>query len=157
MKSLVKNLMITGALGLTIAGASSAQTLVFHNNSAVERAGQALQAGNLEKARVLYKRATRSNLAEGERAPVYNNLCAVEYALGNFEAAETACDNAIGEDRRYWRAYVNRGNARTQLGKKQDARLDYEKAVRIRPSSKVANRALARFDAEAKTLLAAAQ
>lgn len=156
MKSIFPGLAIAGTLMMALTGAASAQTLNFNNNSTLERAGKALLAGKLETARTHYKRALRSNLAAKDIAPAYNNLCAIEFTLGNAEAAEAACSNAIGEDRRYWRAYVNRGNARVALGLEDQARSDFEKAVEIKPKAQVAVRALARINEPSERLLASA-
>lgn len=156
MKSILPGLAVAGTLFMAVTGAASAQTLNFNNNSTLVRAGTALLAGKLETARTHYKRALRSNLAAKDLAPAYNNLCAIEFTLGNLEAAEKACSNSIGEDRRYWRAYVNRGNARLALGLEEQARTDFEKAVQIKPKAQVAVRALARVNQPTERLLASA-
>lgn len=146
------------ALGtiLAVSTVSQAQVIYGHENSNLTRANQAMMAGEFETASRYFGRAVRANLSDEKLISALNNYCAVEYALGNFEKAEKVCTKAIGEDRRYWRAYVNRGNARAALGQIDDAKRDLERAVALKPNSRIANEALLSFQNSKGTLLAKA-
>ena len=147
--------LVAGAM-IVASGASQAQTIYGHENSNLTRANTAMMAGDFESASKYFGRAVKANLGEERLVPALNNYCAVEYALGRYENAEEVCSIAIGEDRRYWRAFVNRGNARSALGKLEEAKADFERAIDINPKSKIANSALISFQAKNGTLLAEA-
>lgn len=147
--------LVAGAM-IVASNASQAQTIYGHENSNLTRANTAMMAGDFESASKHFGRAVKANLGQERLIPALNNYCAIEYALGRYESAETVCSNAIGEDRRYWRAYVNRGNARTALGKFEEAKADYERAIKINPKSKIANNALISFHSKTAKLLAEA-
>lgn len=135
---------------------SQAQVIYGQENSNLTRANQSMMAGDLEAASKYFRRAVKANLGGEQLVPALNNYCAVEYALGNLENAEKACSEAISNDRRYWRAYVNRANTRAELGDKEGAAADYDKALSIKPNSKIAAAAFASFQAKDVTLLAQA-
>jgi len=147
--------IVTGVM-LAVSTAGQAQVIYGHENPNLKSATSALMAGDLENASKHFRRAVKSNLGPERLIPALNNYCAVEYALENLENAEKVCSQAIAEDRRYWRAYVNRGNVRTSLGKLEAARSDYEKAVKLKPNSRIAQDALARVQKPNPTLLAGA-
>ncbi len=150
--------VILVSVGAIVALGSNAQAQVIygHENTNLTRANQAMLAGELEVASRYFGKAIKANLGHEKLVPALNNYCAVEYALGNFENAEKVCSEAISEDRRYWRAYVNRGNARAAIGKVEQAKADYERAVKIKPGSKIANNALASIQGSKGILLAKA-
>jgi len=154
MLHIVKNIAIAAGVIFAVSSTSQAQVIYGHENSNLTRANSAMMAGELETASQHFRRAVKANLGSERLVPALNNYCAVEYAINNLENAEKVCSQAIGEDRRYWRAYVNRGNVRTALGKLDAARADYEKAVKLKPNSKMAREALASFQKPNPTLLA---
>lgn len=156
MVHFIKNIAVAAGVMLTVSTAGQAQVIYGHENSNLSRATSALMAGELERASLHFKRAVKSNLGSERLIPALNNYCAVEYALNNLENAEKVCSEAISEDRRYWRAYVNRGNVRTALGKLDAARADYEKAIKLKPNSQLAQNALANFQKPNPALLAEA-
>lgn len=146
MKTLTK-MLIAGVVlsaGMLSQGAS-AQTLYMQKDRDMQRGTDAMLAGELETASKYLRRATKKDLGPLRLVPTLNNLCAVDYALGKLDSAERACSRAIGEDRYFWRAYVNRGNVRKALGDHQLAKADYEKAVRLKPDADLPKHALARF------------
>lgn len=154
MLHIVKNVAIAAGVMFAVSSTSQAQVIYGHENSNLTRANSAMMAGELETASQHFRRAVKANLGPERLVPALNNYCAVEYAINNLENAEKVCSQAIGEDRRYWRAYVNRGNVRTALGKLDAARADYEKAVKLKPNSKIAREALASVQKPNPTLLA---
>ena len=145
--------LVAGAMTMT-SNASQAQTIYGHENSNLTRANTSMMAGDFETASKYFKRATKANLGQERLVPALNNYCAVEYALGRYESAETVCSSAIGEDRRYWRAFVNRGNARSALGKFEGAQADFKRAIEINPKSEIANNAMISFRSKNAKLLA---
>ena len=157
MLHFAKKIAIVAGVMLTVSTAGQAQVIYGHENPNLSRATSAMMAGELEVASKYFRRAVRANLGAERLIPALNNYCAVEYAINNFENAEKVCSQAIGEDRRYWRAYVNRGNVRTALGKLEEARADYEKAVKLKPNSRIANEALAGVQKLNPSLLADAK
>ena len=152
-KTLIASVVLGAAV---ISTGASAQVIYVENNRNVERGTAAMMKGDLENASKYYRRAARANLSTERMVAVLNNLCAVDYALGNLEKAEEACDDAIGLDRRYWRAYVNRGNVHKAQGDVESAHKDYARAVEIKPNGELPKRALARLISEQPRLLAKA-
>ena len=123
------------ALGIWAAEAQ-AQAQVFHitQDRALLKGNEAMQTGDLERALVHYRKAVSKDLTSAERTMAFNSICAAEFVLGNAEAAAEACTAAIEGDGRYWKAFVNRGNARKALGDKEGAIADYCRAHDLRPS-----------------------
>jgi len=151
--------LIAGAV-LAAAGLSQgadAQTLYMRHDRDMQRGNAAMLAGDLDAAAKYLRRAAKKDLGPQRLVPTLNNLCAVDYALGNLDSAEEACSRAIGEDRYFWRAYVNRGNVRKARGDYQSAQADYEKAVRLKPGADMPKRALARLISEQPKLVAEAR
>jgi len=128
----------------SLAGPVEAQVFYMSKNSNYNLADQAMRAGELDRASKLFRRAIRGSLSSETLLAAYNNLCAVDLARGDLEDAEKACTRAIGENRLYWRAYVNRGHVRAAMGKKELAVADIQKAIKLKPESKLAKRVLAR-------------
>lgn len=151
-----KVVLVSVGAFVALASTAQAQVIYGHENTNLTRANQAMMAGELEVASRYFRKAVKANLGHEKLVPALNNYCAVEYALGNFENAEKVCSEAISEDRRYWRAYVNRGNARAAIGQLEQAKADFERAVKIKPNSKIANNALASLQRTGGTLLAKA-
>jgi len=141
----------------SFSAAANAQTYYAGPDRNIERGTEAMMQGDLETASKFFHRAADSNLSKGRLVPLLNNLCAVDYALGKLDSAQEACTRAIAEDRRFWRAYVNRGNVLKAKGDYSDAHRDYAKAVSLKPKSGIAQRALARLQEEQPKLFAAAQ
>lgn len=154
MLHFVKNIAVAASVMFTVSAAGQTQVIYGHENTNLTRANSAMMAGDLETASLNFKRAIKANLGSERLIPALNNYCAVEYAINNLENAEKICSEAIGEDRRYWRAYINRGNVRAALGKLDAARADFEKAVKLKPGSRLAQDALASFQKPNPTLLA---
>lgn len=116
MFRMIKAVTVMAGVLLVSTGASQAQVIYGQENSNLTRANQSMMAGDLESASKYFRRAVKANLGHERLVPTLNNYCAVEYAIGNFENAEKVCSEAISNDRRYWRAYVNRANVRAALG-----------------------------------------
>lgn len=152
----MKALTLLASVTLVASSASEAQVFYARSNADLNKATQAMMNGELETASRYFGRAVRKDIGKERLVPALNNYCAVEYALGNLENAEKVCTRAIRLDRHFWRAYVNRGNVRTELGHDEGAHEDYAKAVRLKPSSRIARNALARADQKAESLLAQA-
>lgn len=149
-----KTIAIAAGALVAISATSQAQVIYGHENSNLKVANQAMLAGDLEKASEFFRRAVRADLGQEKLVTALNNFCAVEYAIGNHESAVDACSKAIGEDRRYWRAYVNRGNARAAIGNLEAAKSDFERAVKLKPNSRIAQNALLSFQKSDGSLLA---
>lgn len=113
------------------AEAQSTKTLYLSENGNLERGMKSLQQGNLVLAVKHLRRAVRADLGTERLVPALSNLCAAEYALGDLDMAEKHCNEAIGEDRHYWRAYVNRGNVHKAKGRREAAHADYLRAESI--------------------------
>ncbi len=152
-----KTLVVSVGVLMVASTTGQAQVIYGHENSNLAQANKAMMAGELKTASKYFGRAVKANLGEEKMVTALNNFCAVEYAIGHNENAEKVCSQAIGEDRRYWRAYVNRGNARAALGKQLEAEQDYERAIALKPGSRIAKNALASFRANTSTQLAKAQ
>jgi len=114
---------------------SNAQAQVFYVNADrdIEKGQDAMRAGDYERAVRYLKKAARRDLSSEHRAIVQNSLCASLYFKGAYEEAATACTDAIDEDARYWKAFVNRGHARKALGDMSGALADYCEARELSP------------------------
>lgn len=132
------------ALLANLASPVEAQVFYMSKNSNYNLAEQAMRAGELDRASKLFRRATKGSLGSETLLAAYNNLCAVDLARGALEDAEKACTRAIGKNRLYWRAYVNRGHVRAAMGNQELAVADLQKAIKLKPQSKLAKRVLAR-------------
>lgn len=126
------------AIGLVGAGfaAAEAEPRTFHlsQDRYLASGNVALEEGRFEDALRNFRMAVRKNITERERTITFNSICAVENILGHAEAAVEACDAAIKADRAYWKAYVNRGNARSALGNHEGAIEDYCRANELSPA-----------------------
>ncbi|MBL4790226.1 MAG: hypothetical protein JKY60_14735 [Kordiimonadaceae bacterium] len=134
------------AASVTLAGftaASASEVIYVQKNAAYSTAVKAMMAGKLDKASRYYKRAMKRGVAQARISEGYNNLCAVDYARGDYKAAENACDKSIANNRTYWRAYVNRSNVRAALGQTVLAMADAEKAASLKPQNTIVKRVLA--------------
>ncbi|WP_262689491.1 tetratricopeptide repeat protein [Kordiimonas aestuarii] len=153
---------LTIAAGLAAASftggahAQSVKTIYVGQDMNIERGMNALRSGDLDGAAKHLQRAARADIGNERLVPVLSNLCAVDYARGNLDAAEKACDRAIGEDKLFWRAYVNRGNIHKARGDFVAAQADYKRAVRI-DDNELVQRALASLEAHKDKLLAEAK
>ncbi|WP_162139684.1 tetratricopeptide repeat protein [Kordiimonas gwangyangensis] len=125
-------------IGLIGAGFTAAQadptTYHLSQDRYIASGNAALEEGRLEDALTSFRKAVKKNITARERTVTLNSICAVENILGNAEAAVEACDAAIAADDGYWKAYVNRGNARAALGNHEGAIEDYCRANDISPS-----------------------
>lgn len=125
-------------IGLIGAGFAAAQadptTYHLSQDRYIASGNAALEEGRLEDALTNFRKAVKKNITERERTVTLNSICAVENILGNAEAAVEACDAAIAADGGYWKAYVNRGNARAALGNHEGAIEDYCRANDISPA-----------------------
>jgi len=148
----LKTVAIATSLSLVgLSAAAEAQVFYVNNNSAYDVAEKAMRAGELGRASKFYKRAIKGAIKGELLLAAYNNLCAVDLALGNLKAAEKACSGAISENRLYWRAYVNRGHVRSALGDNRLAVKDLNKALKLQPNSKLVKRVLARVQQKQRT------
>jgi tetratricopeptide (TPR) repeat protein len=160
MFDLTKKLVIAATVavvGLSAgAGAQSTKTIYLGQDMNIERGMNALRSGDLDGALKHLRRAARADIGTERLVPVLSNICAIEYAQGNLDAAEEACDRAIGEDRSFWRAYVNRGNVYKARGDYTAAKADYERAAQI-DRNDLSERALASLEASKDKLVAEAK
>ncbi|WP_417460994.1 hypothetical protein [Kordiimonas sp.] len=138
------------------AEAQSTKTLYLSENGNLERGMESLRQGNLKSAAKHLRRAVRADLGTERLVPALSNLCAVEYALGELASAEEHCSRAIGEDRHFWRAYVNRGNVYKAKGSYEAAHADYRRAEDI-SSNDLTVSALASLEADHNRLVAEAK
>ncbi len=134
----MNRIYVLAAIGLVGAGfaAAEAQPRTFHlsEDRYLASGNAALEEGRLEDALADFRKAVKKNITARERTVTYNSICAVETLLGHAEAAIEACDMAIAEDGHYWKAYVNRGNARAALGNHKGAIRDYCRAHDLSPA-----------------------
>lgn len=93
----------------------------------------ALSGGDYGQALRYFRNAARRNLSEEHKVAVQNSICASLYMLNRYEDATKACSGVIKEDKSYWRAYVNRGNAYRALGQTKAAISDFCAAHALRP------------------------
>lgn len=73
----------------------------------------------------------------------YNEMAFSFNALGHYKKAIQMANQAIQINPRHYNAFINRGYAYTFLHKKEKARADYERALRLNPHSNIAQSNLA--------------
>lgn len=134
-----------------------AQVFYFSEDSNIKQAEKAIRSGDLVNASRYYHRAVLSRLGKERLLPTLNNICIIDYALKEYQQAKDACSAAIREDRKFWQAYVNRGNVKRAMGDIYGAEEDYKRAVRLNPHKKVAQQALDNLMAANKHLVAEAK
>ena len=132
----------TLALSFGAVAADNIKTIHIRENHQFSKGQNALQAGELSKARSYFKRALRSNLAVNYKVAAYNNLCAIGYATGTHEEALKACLSALKLDRNFWQAHVNVGNIHKAAGNYREAEVAYKSAQEINPTSQTVQTAL---------------
>ena len=62
--------------------------------------------------------------------------------LVRYAAAEADCNQALSLDASYTKAFLRRGAARFQLGRVQEAEVDYRAALKLEPNNKQAQEEL---------------
>jgi tetratricopeptide (TPR) repeat protein len=114
---------------------------IFYVNPdrSVVKAQEAFNARDHETALAQFRKAARRGLSDEHRVIVHNSICASLYLLERYEEATVACSSAIEQDRYYWQAYVNRGNARRALGDTEGAVADFCQAHGLRPARVTGN------------------
>lgn len=135
--------------GLWVAPAAEAYTyeLVLKNSTLIKKGRALLYKGELDQAVSLYQRALETNLSSAEKHNANNDLCVAYFFKREFENALERCDAAIASAPNRWKAYNNRGNVYLEQGDMVRAVSDYDKGLKLVPSSEVlaANRTLALF------------
>lgn len=120
---------------LSIPAKADGQVFYINPDRNIALGQKAMDAGDYEKAVRHFTRAASGDLTAAHKAVVQNSLCASLYFQGSYEAAAAACTDAIGEDGRYWKAYVNRGHALRALGNTRSALADYCQAHALSPKN----------------------
>ena len=135
--------------GLLVTPAAEAYTyeLVIRKSALITKGRALLYRGELDQAVSLYERALDSNLSVADKHNVNNDLCVAYFFKRDFEKALERCDAAIASGPNRWKPYNNRGNVYLEKGDLGRAVADYDKGLKLLPSSEVlaANRALALF------------
>ncbi|UTW57167.1 tetratricopeptide repeat protein [Kordiimonas sp. SCSIO 12603] len=144
MNTALKSILVATSLALSFGAvaADNIKTLHIRENHQFSKGQNALQAGELSKARNYFKRALRSNLALNYQVAAHNNLCAIGYATGSHDEALKACINALKLDRNFWQAHVNMGNIYKAAGDLEAAETAYKSAHAINPTSQTIQTAL---------------
>lgn len=149
--------MIGVTIGL-LSGATSAsqatQQIVFNENRYVTIGNEALVKGKFERASKFLRLAVKSNLSKAVMVNTLNNLCAADYLQDKLELAKESCDKAIKMNHRAWRPYVIRGHIHANQGRIELAKLDYNKAQKIKPGEKISKRFLAKLETDNNLKLA---
>ena len=135
--------------GLLMAPTVEAYTyeLVIKKSVLITKGRALLYRGELDQAVSLYERALESNLSVADKHNVNNDLCVAYFFKREFEKALERCDAAIASGPNRWKPYNNRGNVYLEKGDLSSALADYDKGLKLLPSSEVlaANRTLALF------------
>lgn len=135
--------------GLLMAPTAEAYTyeLVIKKSVLITKGRALLYKGEPDQAVSLYERALESNLSVADQHNVNNDLCVAYFFKREFEKALERCDAAIASGPNRWKPYNNRGNVYLEKGDLDRAVADYDKGLKLLPSSEVlaANRTLALF------------
>lgn len=106
------------------------------------RGNEALKQGKYKEAIEYYSVA----ICKNAKNPVYlANRAMANLKLGNYEACEDDCTEAIKLDRKYVKAYLRRATARAVGGNYLEALMDYEDALRLEPNNSDAKREVNRM------------
>ncbi|MCK5373645.1 MAG: tetratricopeptide repeat protein [Alphaproteobacteria bacterium] len=99
----------------------------------VIKAGKRLEAGKLEQARKLYKQSLKTTLRMNDRLIAYINLSVIDNTQKAYENALKYSNKALKIAPDNWLALNNRGTAYFGLGKFEQAKQDYVKAISLQP------------------------
>lgn len=114
IKTLTLGLAVSlAAIAFSPAAIASDATPVFASksisNSKIRAGIQAFEKGDFTKAAFFQKTALKSGLSKSRKVAAYTNLCAAEAALGDLEAATSACATALQMAPDTWQAMNNQG------------------------------------------------
>ncbi|XP_066437154.1 FK506-binding protein-like [Eleutherodactylus coqui] len=114
-----------------------------------EVGGKAYRDGNLEGAERRYARALRLLVctpgdAEEEKIALLSNLAACDLKKGRLREAEVRCTRVLDKEPNHLKALYRRGMARAGMSDWMGARADFEKLLKLDPSSKEARREIAK-------------
>ncbi|PHR59247.1 MAG: hypothetical protein COA47_09805 [Robiginitomaculum sp.] len=115
----------------TAAGAEPTFALKSNSNGKIRAGANAFQKGDFSKAAFFQKAALKSGLSKSRKAAAYTNLCAAEGALGNLEAAKTACASALELRPDAWQAANNSGVVEWLAGDHEAAAVTFASAVEL--------------------------
>ncbi len=105
---------------------------------------RALRAGHYDRAISLLVHATHSGLSEQDRSAALANLCAAYLGTGAAGSALRSCASAEDLGGPTWQIHNNRGIAYLMLDEHERARDEFQKALDLKPSSRYAQRGLAK-------------
>lgn len=148
-KSIAIISLVVAMGGLSVAPSAEAYTyeLIVKKSALIKKGRALLYKGQLDQAASLYERALETNLSSEDKHNVNNDLCVTYFFKREFEKALERCDAAIASAPNRWKPYNNRGNVYLEKGDLARAVADYDKGLKLLPSSEVltANRKLALF------------
>ena len=129
---------IVGCLCIFAAGvlAQSNTTVIGPTNPNLQYGADALLAGDADEGVRLTLMGLKFATGVRERQTAKSNLCAGYLMLREYDTALAYCDEVLGENDGYWRAYSNRALIYVKLGRLEDAERDLEKGEAISPNSR---------------------
>lgn len=146
MKTLIKTVGLIMGMA-TLAPVATAQNSIIYiaQDISYERGMTALESGNYKEARTYLAKAAKQRLSKKQKHQALNNLCAVEFQLGDLSAARETCQKAINISRKSWRTHILMGSIMIKMGQYEQAEVSYNRALALNAKSKVARKALSRL------------
>ncbi|PCI34385.1 MAG: hypothetical protein COB54_00915 [Alphaproteobacteria bacterium] len=143
LMTVIFTLIVTSTVGLSSQAAQAKQfstttkSTIFWTiakSDLVAKARTRLNAGKLDQARRLYRKALQTTLRISDRQAVFNDLCVLHNIQQDFDKARGYCTKAVKMSPKDWRGFNNRGLAYYGLGQHDKARQDFAQAIALNPA-----------------------
>lgn len=143
LMTVVFTLIVTSTFGLSTQTALAQQfstttkSTIFWTiakSDLVAKARTRLEAGKLDQARRLYRKALHTSLRISDRQAVFNDLCVLHNIEKDFDKARGYCTKALKMSPKDWRGFNNRGLAYYGLGQHEKAQEDFAQALALNPA-----------------------
>lgn len=129
---------LLGVLAITAPAQAQRVTLLLQDDQLLKNGRNAVHSGNLEKAMFYYEQALkRASLSKLELMAVHNGLCVTYMYLERFEEAIVQCKESLNLQSNKWDTMNNLGTVYLLMGNYPEAIRVYEKALRMKPKSKI--------------------
>lgn len=117
--------------------AQAVYELKFSTPQLLQKGHELLNEGDNIEAKKVYEKALKQDLTDSQTANAHNGLCVVYIMEEIWETAMDHCNRAIRLYPQNWRFYNNRGNIFLETGMLEKAISEYERGLKLSPSSDI--------------------